>query len=80
MRKNDTRFYVDSCYVNYLLLRDKVLSGKFKPRYYRTRLIKERGKEMVITPPTFETKVVQKVLCDYLIRPILEPFQQTMLR
>ena len=41
--------------------------------YYRTHEINERGKKRTIQPPTFTCKVVQKVLCDYLIRPLLEP-------
>ena len=73
MRKNDTCFFMQALYENSLHLRDKVLSGKFKPRYYRETIIKERGKERVIVPPCFETKVVQKVICDYLIRPLFEP-------
>lgn len=72
-RKKDTNIFMQSCYASSLVLRDKVLSKRFKPKYYRTRVIKERGKERVITPPTFETKVVQKVICDYLLRPLLEP-------
>lgn len=50
----------------------KVLDGKFKPTYYKERKIKERSKERIIKPPTFECKVVQKVLCDMIIRCIFE--------
>lgn len=52
---------------------DDVLSGRFSPKYYRKVEIVERGKPRVIQPPVFETKVVQKLLCDRLIRPLLVP-------
>ena len=31
------------------------------------------GKVREIKPPVFESKVVQKLLCDWLVRPLLEP-------
>lgn len=72
MRKNDTFFFMRNVWLNSQKLCKKVLGGKFKPSYYETREIMERGKKRVIKPPTFECKVVQKVICDYLIRPLLE--------
>lgn len=73
MNKRDTQRFMESPWLNSRNLCKLVLTGKFKPRYYRERTIIERGKERRIKPPTFECKVVQKVLCDYLIRPLLEP-------
>lgn len=72
-RKSDTWNYQKNAWTNSRKLCRKVLDGKFIPKYYRTREIKERGKLRLIKPPTFECKVVQKVLCDYIIRPLLEP-------
>lgn len=72
-RKNDTWNFQKNAWCNSLELCKKVLEGKFKPKYYRPREIMERGKKRLIKPPTFECKVVQKVLCDYIIRPLLEP-------
>lgn len=71
--KKDTIKFLSSVWLNSRILCRKVLSGKFMPAYYSSREIKERGKKRVIRPPTFECKVVQKVICDYVIRPLLEP-------
>lgn len=73
MHKNDTLVFMDNAWLNSYRLRNKVLDGKFRPKYYSGREIKERGKTRSIKPPVFECKVVQKVICDYLIRPLLEP-------
>ena len=54
-------------------LADKVVAGDFQPRYYREREIWERGKPRDIRPPTFESKVVQKLLNDWVVRPLIEP-------
>lgn len=72
MHRADTFSFMSSVWLNSRRLCDEVLSGSFKPRYYRTRLITERGKIREIRPPCFECKVVQKVLCDALLRPALE--------
>lgn len=73
MHKRDTQEFMRAQWMNSYLLKEEVLSGRFVPRYYASRYIIERGKERLIRPPTFKCKVVQKVLCDYLIRPLLEP-------
>lgn len=73
MQKNDTWYYQQEPWQNSRLLCQKVLTGRFKPRYYRQKVIIERGKPRTIRPPAYECKVVQKVLCDYLVRPLLEP-------
>lgn len=51
---------------------ERVLNGTFVPRYHHGRLINERGKMRIIKPPTFECKVVQKVICNIILRAILE--------
>jgi|GEM_PF-2664154 len=71
--KADTQAFMKRPWENAYMLCEQVLSGKFHPTYYRTHEINERGKKRTIKPPTFTCKVVQKVLCDYLIRPLLEP-------
>lgn len=71
--KRDTQAFMDAVWDNSRKLAEKVKAGKFKPTYYRERIIQERGKPRLIKPPAFECKVVQKVLCDYLLRPLLEP-------
>ena len=73
MHKSDTRKFMSGAYKNSVLLCESVLDGTFVPRYYKAREITERGKKRLIVPPKFECKVVQKVLCDYLVRPLLEP-------
>lgn len=73
MDRPDTMQFMKSPWINSLKLRDRVLSGKFKPAYWPRKTIIERGKPRVIIPPKFECKVVQKLICDYLIRPLLEP-------
>lgn len=72
MNKKDTQKFMESPWQNSMKLCNKVLSGKFEPAYYKEHNIIERGKERIIKPPTFECKVVQKTLCDYMIRPLLE--------
>ena len=71
--KSDTQKFMNNIMYNSKKLCEKVLNGTFIPKYYKERIICERGKYRVIKPPTFECKVVQKVLCDYMIRPLLEP-------
>ena len=71
-RRKDTQAFMKSAMLSSYLLAEQVKSGKFKPGYYRERVIIERGKQRTIKPPKFESKVVQKVLCDYLIREIFE--------
>lgn len=71
--KPDTRRFMSRALVNSKVLCDSVLDDVFVPKYYMERTIDERGKWRIIKPPTFECKVIQKVLCDYLIRPLLEP-------
>ena len=71
--KSDTRAFMKNAWVNSYRLCEKVLNGKYKPRYYPKKTIIERGKARIIKPPYFECKVVQKVLCDFIIRPLFEP-------
>lgn len=73
MHKADTYHFMKNLWVNSKKLCDEVLAGTFKPKYRKKRIIIERGKEREIQPPYFDCKVVQKVICDYLIRPLLEP-------
>lgn len=69
--KRDTERFMKSPWERSLALCDRVLNGKFVPMYYSPHVIRERGKERLIVPPTFECKVVQKVLCEMLLRPLL---------
>lgn len=73
MYKKDTRKFMRNREYNAYLLRRKVLAGSYTPKYYPVKHILERGKTRKIRPPVFECKVVQKVLCDYMIRPLLTP-------
>ena len=73
MHKKDTQAFLTNLTLNSYLLCQKVLDENFVPKYYRKTKIHERGKERIIQPPIFECKVVQKVLCDYVIRPLLTP-------
>lgn len=69
--KRDTERFMRAPWENSLRLCDSVINGSFVPRYYRPYAICERGKVRTIVPPTFECKVVQKVLCELLLRPLL---------
>lgn len=71
--RHDTQNFLKSPWLNSYKLYKKIINGTFKPRYYKSRFIMERGKVREIKPPVFESKVVQKLLCDWLIRPLLEP-------
>lgn len=71
--KNDTQRFMQASWMNSYRLCQRVLDGSFKPSYYRSHVITERGKERTIVPPTFECKVVQKILCELLLRPVLTP-------
>lgn len=73
MDKKDTWCFMQSAWTNSYKLCQQVLGGTFRPKYFKERSILERGKPRVIKPPYFECKVVQKVICDYLIRPLFEP-------
>jgi len=70
--RRDTQKFLAEHISNCCELKDRVLEGKFRPKYYATKYIKERGKVREIKPPVFESKVIQKLLADWLIRPILE--------
>ena len=71
--RNDTQKFLNSPWLNSFKLCNSVLNGTFKPKYYKTKRIMERGKVREIKPPVFESKIVQKLLCDWIIRPLLEP-------
>lgn len=73
MNRRDTRFFMDALWYNSYMLCQDVLNESFKPYYYKEKVIIERGKARVIRPPEFKTKVVQKVLNNYVIRPIFVP-------
>ena len=72
MDRPDTLAFMSAAMKNSQALCEDVLSGRFTPRYYRGKTINERGKPRVIRPPHFECKVVQKVLCNTILRSVLE--------
>lgn len=72
-KRNDTQSFFKAPWLNSYKLCKNILEGTFKPKYYSTKCIMERGKVREIKPPVFESKVVQKLLCDWIIRPLLEP-------
>ena len=67
----DTMQYMKDPWDNSRLLAKSVCNGTFKPRYYKEQTITERGKKRNIRPPHFDCKVVQKVLCAWMLRPLL---------
>lgn len=71
--RNDTQRFISEPWLNSYKLYKDLMSGRFIPKYYQSQFIMERGKVREIKPPVFESKVVQKLLCDWLIRPLLEP-------
>lgn len=71
--KRDTQKFLSSPWINVKELCDSVLNGTFRPKYYKQRVIMERGKPRIIVPPSFGSKVVQKTLDEYLLRPLFEP-------
>ena len=71
--RNDTQTFLKSSWLNSYKLHQDVLNDKFRAKYYRSKFIMERGKVREIKPPVFESKIIQKLLCDWIVRPILEP-------
>ncbi len=71
--RNDTQKFLRAPWLNSYKLCSRVLNGTFKPGYYRVKRIMERGKVREIKPPVFESKIIQKLLCDWIVRPLLEP-------
>lgn len=71
-RKLDTLRFLASQWLNAMNLKDNVITGKFRPKFFTKRTINERGKPREIKPPQFECKVAQKVICNLMLRPTLE--------
>lgn len=71
--KPDTKVYMDHVWIRSYEMKKMILNNHFKPKYKRKVLIRERGKEREIHPPVFESKVAQKCICSFLLRPFLEP-------
>lgn len=67
----DTARFMDDRWASCCELANRVLEGRFKPTNYKSHRIRERGKQRIITPPTFESKVVQKTICALVVRPAL---------
>jgi len=42
-------------------------------QFFKQITIKERGKDRKITPIHINDRVIQKVLCDYLLTPLFTP-------
>jgi len=71
-KRKDTQAFLFDPWGSSLKIQRAVLDGAYKPKYYKTVKLMERGKIREIKPPVFESKVIQKLLCDYIIRPVLE--------
>ena len=61
-------YAVSKMYTDYLSIKNRKLP---KPISSRNVKIYERGKERIITPIHVRDRVIQKVLCDYALTPIL---------
>ena len=72
MNKDDTYYFMKDLYGSSLRLMESVLDESFQPKYYREKVISERGKTRTIKPPSFQSKIVQKILNEYIVRPLLE--------
>ena len=70
--RGDTQAFMRGAWLHSKDLCERVLAGKFVPKYYPVKIINERGKMRTIRPPHFECKVVQKVLCNVILRAVLE--------
>lgn len=70
-RSDTERFFRDP-WGNSQRLAQSVREGEFVPKYYGKKKIMERGKVRIIRPPAFECKSVQKLLCSWMIRPLIE--------
>lgn len=68
----DTQAFMKAAWKNSQALCERVLNNSFIPGYYPVRMINERGKMRTIKPPYFECKVVQKVICNAVLRAVLE--------
>ena len=69
--RKDTQRWQENPWLNSYRLCQAVLNGTFIARFYPKHNIIERGHIRLIEPPTFECKVVQKVICDYVLKPLL---------
>jgi len=70
--RKDTIAFMKARWLNSQILSDKIINGEFKANYYKQITINERGKARLIKPPTFECKIVQKLLSTFILRPYLE--------
>ena len=66
------RYGVDAL-LNLNRLSEKILAGKYKVHYGRQFDINERGKIRHITPLSFEDRIVQRCLCDYILLQRIRP-------
>lgn len=71
-RRPDTFFFIHGCARHCMELIERIKTGTFKPRYFPKKQIVEHRKKRNIRPPYFENKTVQKVICELLMRPVLE--------
>lgn len=60
---------ISNTYKAYITLRNRELP---RLRDIKEETIRERGKERIITPIRIDERVVQKVLCDYCLTPVIE--------
>lgn len=55
-------------------LRKSLENGTYKIKKYSEFDIHERGKTRHIKSPTFQDRIIQRALCDYILEPSLYPF------
>ena len=59
---------------NLTRLRKSIIDGTYKVCNYVEFDINERGKIRHIKSPTFEDRILQRALCDYILEPIIYPY------
>ena len=55
-------------------LRKSLINGAYKPKPFTEFQITERGKTRQIKSPCLQDRILQRVMCDYVLEPVLYPY------
>lgn len=71
--KQSTQNFEMDMLINVAKIQKELVNGKFKSKGFKTFYIKERGKTRKIQAVHITERVVQKALCKYVLKPVIEP-------
>lgn len=72
--KETTQRYLSNMLVNNVILRDEVLSGRYRVQPTIDFILNERGKTRKIEAPVIRDRIVQKTLMKHVLIPSLRPY------